>query len=139
MNEARKVMMIIVPARQYATILIEPREGTFDHPAPTIASELSSILGSTFISAAPMWRNHFNSALRQLLIERITVAGTIPDKSSGSSQGEDFIERSFDKWSAFAVGATLRFGDQRLQDRPLFVSKFVSSRHAHKLRHGGKS
>ena len=33
----------------------------------------------------------------KLLIERITVVGTIPDKASGSSYGEGCIEGSVDK------------------------------------------
>jgi hypothetical protein len=41
--------------------------------------------------------DQFDASLRELLIERITVIGNIPNNSSGSSQRGVFIERSFDK------------------------------------------
>jgi hypothetical protein len=41
--------------------------------------------------------NQFNPLGRQPLIERITIVGTIPHKSSGPSQGEGFSQRCLDK------------------------------------------
>ena len=106
-------MMIVIPTCQDAAILVEPCEGAFDLPASAIASELSSIPGRISFSPTPVRRNHFNSALCQLLIERITVIGTIPDKSSGSSQGEAFIERSFDKGDFMWASRSRVQGDRK--------------------------
>jgi len=113
MNEARKVVMVVVPTCQDAAIFIEPREGTFDFPATTVTPELSPILGRKPFSATPVRRNHFNSDLCQLLIERITIVGTIPDKSSGSSHGEGFIERSFDKGDFMWASRSRVHGDRK--------------------------
>ena len=44
-----------------------------------------------------MRRDQRNALSRKALIERITVVGTIPDKSLGSSQREGLSEGSFDK------------------------------------------
>ena len=44
-----------------------------------------------------MRRDQFNALGREFLIERITVVGAIPNKSSGSSHGEGFSERRLDK------------------------------------------
>jgi len=113
MNEAGEMMVVVIPTCQDAAVFVEPGEGAFDLPASAVASELPSILGSAPLSPAPVRRNHFNSTLCQLLIERITVVGTIPDKSSGSSQREGFIERSFDKGDFMWASRSRVHGDRK--------------------------
>lgn len=106
-------MMVVIPAGQDAAVLIEPGEGAFDLPTAAVASKLPSVLGRRPLAPAPMWRNHFNTGLCQPLIERITVVGTIPDKSSGSSHGEGFIERSFDKGDFMWASRSRVHGDRK--------------------------
>jgi len=57
MNKAGEMKMIVILARQNATVLVEPCEGVFDLPAPAMASELSPILGYLLLSPAPVLRS----------------------------------------------------------------------------------
>ena len=113
MNETGKVMVVVIPACQDAAVFVEPCEGAFDLPTAAVATKFSAVLSGGSLSAAPVRGNHFNSVLCQLLIERITVVGTIPDKSSGSSQGEGFIERSFDKGDFMWASRSRVHGDRK--------------------------
>ena len=96
-----------VPARKHTLELIEPCESTLDFPASDVTPQRSPVLRRCFLPVALMWCDQFNTALRQPLIERITVIGAIPDKSFGSSHGDDFIDGSLDKgdfmWTSEAV------------------------------------
>ena len=106
-------MVVVIPTCQDAAVFVEPCEGAFDLPTPAVASQLPAILGGRPLAAAPVRRNHFNTVLCQPLIERITVVGTIPDKSSGSSQREGFIERSFDKGDFMWASRSRVHGDRK--------------------------
>ena len=97
MNESGKAMMVIFPTSQYTAEFVEPCKSAFNFPSPPVTAQLSTILGDCPDAIAFMGSNHFDTAFCQLLIERITVIGAIPNKSSGSSQGDSFIEGSIDK------------------------------------------
>lgn len=63
-------------------------------------------------NAAPaVRRNQFNAGLCQPLIERITVVGTIPNKSSGSPYGNGFSEGSFDNGELMWAGRSHVHGE----------------------------
>ncbi|MDB5761623.1 MAG: hypothetical protein JWQ21_618 [Herminiimonas sp.] len=86
-----------VPADNDALECVEPRERAFNLPSSLVAPQASSILLRRFSTVALVRRNQLNTALCQPLIERITVVGTIPNKSFGSSHSNGFIGGSFDK------------------------------------------
>lgn len=97
MNEGEEMIEEAIPADQDALVLIKPREQSFDLPSPLVAPENSLILGGRCAAIGSMGRNHLNAVSGKALIERITVVGTIPDKSLGSSQRDGLSEGSFDK------------------------------------------
>ena len=72
-------------------------QNAFDFPAPAVVPQCPPVLRRCFLPISLMRRNQFNTALCQPLIERITVAGAIPNKSLGSSHREGFIDGSLDK------------------------------------------
>jgi len=86
-----------IPADQDALVFIEPREQALDLPTPLVTSENSLILGGRSAAICSMRCDHLNTLSCKALIERITVVGTIPDKSLGSSHRDALSERSFDK------------------------------------------
>ena len=86
-----------IPAHQYALVFVQPGEQPFDLPSSTVSPENARVLSRGFAAIAPVGRDHLNALSRKALIERITVVGTIPNKSSGSSQREGLSEGSFDK------------------------------------------
>jgi hypothetical protein len=49
------------------TEVAEPRQGALDFPAPSVASQRSSVLGHRFASIPPMRRDQFDPALREPL------------------------------------------------------------------------
>mgnify|MGYP003347371351 CR=1 FL=1 len=97
MDEGGETLMTAIPAGDDALELVQPSEQALDLPASPIASQRSAVLGCRASAVAAMGRDQFNAFGREFLIERITVVGTIPNKSSGSSHGEGFSERRLDK------------------------------------------
>jgi hypothetical protein len=55
----------------------EPCEGALDFPAPSVASQRSSVLGHRDASIPAMRRNQFDPARRQPFSLRVTVVTTI--------------------------------------------------------------
>jgi hypothetical protein len=113
MNKPGKAMIVMVPTCQDTAKLVEPCESAFNLPSSAVALKLSAVLRDGLPSVFSMRSNHFNTTRCQLLIERITVIGTIPDKSSGSSHGDGFIERSFDKGDFMWASRSRVHGDRK--------------------------
>jgi hypothetical protein len=86
-----------IPTSEDTFELVEPSKGALYFPSSFITAKCSTILSGCFFTISFMRCDQINTLLCQPLIERITIVGTIPNKSSGSSQGEGFIEGSLDK------------------------------------------
>jgi hypothetical protein len=86
-----------IPSGDHALVFVQPREQAFDFPSSAITSERTLILrlGSDAITLVRGYQ--LNALGSKSLIERITVVGAIPDKSSGLSHGEGLSEGSLDK------------------------------------------
>jgi len=97
MNKSLKPFNTSIISCYYTLESIQPGKKTFNFPSPLISSKLTSILSRRSNSIIFMRSNQFNTFQREPLIERITVIGTIPDKSSGSSHCVGLIDGSFDK------------------------------------------
>jgi hypothetical protein len=97
MDESGEAFMTSIPAGDHALVLVELSKQALDFPAPPITTQRSAVLASYTLATAPMWRDQFDAAGSQCLVERIAVIGTIPNKSSGSSHGEGFSEGSKDQ------------------------------------------
>ena len=94
MNKGGKVLVEPVPACHCPLERIEPSKKSFDFPTATITPQGATILRCFTLSIAPMWCDHLNPLGSKGVIERITVIGTIPNKSSGLSHCDNFIEGS---------------------------------------------
>ncbi len=97
MNKGSVALSTTIPTGDDALEFVEPCEQALNLPSSFVSAQHSPILGSGPFSVVSMRCNQFNALGCQRLIERITVVGAIPNKSSGSSQGDGFIERSLDK------------------------------------------
>ncbi len=97
MDEGGEALMTAIPAGDDALEGIEPGEQPLDLPSASISSQRSAVLSGGPGSIAAMRGNQLNTLFCQLLIERITVVGTIPHKSSGSSHSDGFSEGRLDK------------------------------------------
>ena len=97
MNKGCESFMEPIPTRHNSFEGIEPCEKAFNFPTSAIPPQRATILRYFTFSISPVWRNHFNPLGSKGVIERITVIGTIPNNSSGPSQGDNFIEGSLDK------------------------------------------
>lgn len=97
MDEGCETFMTAIPAGDDALVLIQPGKQSLDLPASPVTPQWAAVLSGSASTVAAMGRDQLNALGSELLIERITVVGTIPDKSSGSSHGEGFSERCLDK------------------------------------------
>jgi hypothetical protein len=97
MNEAGKSMIVVFPTGYYPAEFVQPGKQALDFPSSLVATQCPAILSGRPDSIALMWRDQLNAIGCEPFIERITVIGTIPDKSLRSSHGDGLIEGSFDK------------------------------------------
>lgn len=87
--------MTTIPAGQ-GSLVLHPREQALDLPSTAVTPECAPILRSGPHAVLPVRGDQLNSVGCQLLIERITVVGTIPHNSLGSSHGDGFSELRLD-------------------------------------------
>lgn len=97
MNKSGKALMATIPAGEGSLVLVHPGEQALDFPSAAVTPECAAVLRCRPNAVLAMWGNQFDSLGCQLLIERITVVGTIPHNSLGSSHGDGLSERRFDK------------------------------------------
>lgn len=97
MNKCGVTLDAAVPSGNHAFELVKPGERPLDLPPSLVSAQWAAILTGRLDPVLAMRRNQFDAALCQRLIERITVVGAIPNKSSGSSHRDGFIEGRFDK------------------------------------------
>ena len=97
MNKSGKALMVTIPAGEGSLVLVHPGEQALDFPSAAVTPECAAVLRCRPNAVLAMWGNQFDSLGCQLLIERITVVGTIPHNSLGSSHGDGLSERRFDK------------------------------------------
>ena len=110
MNKGCKVVVKSVPSSHCSFKRIEPCEKAFDFPATSISPQGTTILCCFTFPVTPV-RRHLNPLDSKGVVERITVVGTIPNNSSGSSHGDNFIEGSLDKGD-FMRGSRIRVQDE---------------------------
>ena len=89
--------MTTLPSGQGSLIFVHPGEQALDLPSTPVASKWAAILSGRPHTVFSVRRDQFDALGCQLLIEWITVVGTIPHNSLGSSHGDGLSERRFDK------------------------------------------
>jgi hypothetical protein len=93
-NRCGVMLDATVPPGNHTFELAEPGKRPLDLPLLFVLTQRPAVLGSRLDPARAVWRTQLNAAPYQLLIKRITVAGAIPNKWSGSSHGDSPIEGS---------------------------------------------
>jgi hypothetical protein len=93
MNEAGKAMIVMLPAGQYRSELVQPGEQALDLPMPFVAPQDTTILRCGFRPVASVRCDQLDTVGRELVIEQIAVAGMIPGKSFGESKGDGVGEQ----------------------------------------------
>lgn len=106
-------MVVIFPAGEDSPEGMKPREQAFYLPPSLVSTQRSTILGGRLFPVALMRSNQLNVIGSELFIERITVVGAIPDKSSRQSQGDSLIEGSFDKGDFMWASRSRVQGDRK--------------------------
>jgi len=72
MYESGIVVNVAIPSSHDTLKFIKPGKKPLDFPSPAESSQRPAVLRGSSLTIALMQRNHLNSALCQLLIERIT-------------------------------------------------------------------
>lgn len=91
---------------------VKPRKKALNFPPSFISSQGSPILCRGLFAILAVRRDKFNSLASKGFIKRIAVIGTIPDNSTGSSQCDNLIERSLDKFDFMRVSRIRVHGDR---------------------------
>ena len=97
MSKSIIMVNVPVPPGEHPFEGARPGKQPFGFPPSFVSPELSAILCFCFYPSAAMRCNHVNAFCFELLIQRIRVTGTIPNKAPGSSHGEGLTQGSFDK------------------------------------------
>jgi hypothetical protein len=84
-DEGGEVRVTSIPTGDHALVLIQLGEQALDSPAAPVTPQHASILTGSSSAVTPMRCGQANAVGCEALIERITVTGTLPNKSSGSS------------------------------------------------------
>lgn len=107
MNEAGEALIVVLPTSEYPPVLVQPCEQALNLPSPLVSTQHAAVMAGRPDATCPVRRDQFNAIGSELCIERITVIGTIPDKSLWQSHGDSRIDGSFDKgdfmWTSEAV------------------------------------
>ncbi len=77
MNESCEMLMTAIPTDQGSFVLVHPCKQTLDFPSTPVAPEWATILSCRTDTVLSVRRNQLDSLGCQLLIERITVVGTM--------------------------------------------------------------
>jgi hypothetical protein len=73
MNEAKKVLYLIVVAHNQSSVVLQPGKQPLYFPTSLIAPQSSPILCGGFSSIASVWSYHLDSLLCQLFIQWVTI------------------------------------------------------------------
>ena len=85
-----KVVGVVFPADEDATLPLYPGEEALDQPASHVTTQPSPILRGRLTAVGTVRRDHLNAVVAQLLIQRIAVIGAIADQILGL--GFDHVE-----------------------------------------------
>lgn len=119
------------PAGDDATIVMEPREESFDFPAAAHAPERTTILRDA-PSTDLVRGDQFDAvAAAEQLIQRIAIVGTVADQSCRERGRETLGERGFDKGGLIRRSAGQVDGERKtmaVANRHDFAALTASSR-----------
>ncbi len=92
--------------------VLQPRKKSLNLPTPLVAAKFSTVLCLCSLTISFVRRNHFDSELFQLLVQRIRVIRLVADHPLRSLVGEAFADGSPDKFD-FVRRSTCRVNSER--------------------------
>ena len=112
MNEAEKVLDMVLPSGDQAAEVMEPRKQPLHSPASAVTTQFAAILA--FAPVAPVGRNHFDPVLLgELGIERVRVVGFVADEPGRELVEETTGQNVFNKLALGRRSAVDRYGERK--------------------------
>src|ERR1700676_2847782 len=100
LDQCEEVGLVIFPAGDQATEVMQPGKQSFDFPASAVAPEFTPVLGSGLAAVDLVRRDQFDSVLLgQVLVERIAVVSAVADHTFGRRRREALLDSGFDESS----------------------------------------
>src|ERR1051325_508748 len=94
-NEGFEVVAVVLVANHKPTKVLQPGEQPLDFPASPVAPQWPSVL--RLVPVLPIWRNHLDPSLGELLVERVRVVGLVANELLGIGVEEAGVEGFFDE------------------------------------------
>jgi len=114
LNHPEKILWVILPADDNATIIMEPSKQTLDLPATTVAAQHAAVLRDGSAAVPAVRRDQFHMEMFAYpLIQRIAVVRFIADQSLRCFAEESPLERGFDERGFIRRSADHVHGDRK--------------------------
>src|SRR6266567_2578770 len=113
MYEAQIIFSVIVEARGNAAKVLQPCNQALDLPSAFITTQCSAILRGRFLSIRLMWRNHLDTFLAQLQVQRVRVIGFVANQLSGLFTSETRRKSVLDKGDFMRASTRCVGGDRK--------------------------
>ena len=111
LEHAEEIALVIFPAADESTEIVEPGKEALDFPAPT---QFAAILGALATVVVLVGRDEPDAVfLPKALIERIAVIGTVADHSFGFGARETLLDGGFDEFGFMRRSAGDAAGDRK--------------------------
>jgi hypothetical protein len=78
-QEGQEVLGVAFITNHQATKVAKMGKKPFNLPAAFVASQLSTVLSSSFLAVSPVGRNHLNACFSEFSVERVAVIGFVAD------------------------------------------------------------
>jgi hypothetical protein len=80
MEHAKEIVRPMFPAHGKSAVVLKPCKQPFDFPTTTVAAERAAIL-SPISPVAPVWSNHLDPGLGQIVVQLVRVVGVVTDQA----------------------------------------------------------
>src|SRR5689334_12130330 len=97
MNEAEKVLQVILIPRDQTPEVLQPGKQAFNLPTPAIATQAAAILSARLGAVGFVRRDQLNALVSQAVVQRVAVIGLIPNQPFGNLVEETTLESGFHK------------------------------------------
>jgi hypothetical protein len=96
-DKAEEILDVMFVAHHESSEVLQPGKQPFDFPTSAVAAQRAPVLARWTDSAAPMGRDHLDTPLGELGVQRIAVVGEVPDQPFGKILGEALLDSAFSK------------------------------------------
>ena len=93
LDEAEGVLLVALPTRDEAAVVLQPGEEPFDLPTAQVATQRAAILGPPPAVRAVGSDQLDPALLREPFVQAVAVVGPVPDQAVGSVLEEAVVDR----------------------------------------------